>query len=150
MNTPIRRLEGITYWVIEDATAIADFMNTNIRKEWEGDARSESRDPNSDPLLQSLSQYHWSLEIIPTERVTTNPKIMNYIDEKSGYVFSEALVKRSEALQRSIEKYASVMWPVIISKDDYLLLDGYCRFTTLRNMKIPNIYAYVGEGQPIE
>ena len=49
MNTPIRRLEGISYWVIDDPDAIYDFINTEIRKEWEADARSEHRDPKDDP-----------------------------------------------------------------------------------------------------
>jgi hypothetical protein len=45
----IRRLEGITYWVIDDPKAIFDFINTEVRKEWEADARSEHRDPKDDP-----------------------------------------------------------------------------------------------------
>jgi hypothetical protein len=48
MGTPIRRLEGISYWVIDDPDAIYDFINFEIRKEWESDARSEHRDPKDD------------------------------------------------------------------------------------------------------
>jgi hypothetical protein len=43
VNTPIRRLEGITYWVVEDPDAIYDLINSEVRKEWEEDARSDSR-----------------------------------------------------------------------------------------------------------
>lgn len=42
--TPIRRLEGVTYWVIEDPEGIHDYINTEIRKEWEEDVRREHRD----------------------------------------------------------------------------------------------------------
>jgi hypothetical protein len=44
-KTPIRRIESISYWVIEDADGIYDFTNTEVRREWEEDARSEHRDP---------------------------------------------------------------------------------------------------------
>ncbi|MCJ7455748.1 hypothetical protein MUP07_03265 [Candidatus Bathyarchaeota archaeon] len=44
MLTPIRRLEGVTYWVIEDPEGIHDYINTEIRKEWEEDVRREHRD----------------------------------------------------------------------------------------------------------
>ena len=47
--TPVRRLEGITYWVIEDPEGIYDFINKEVRKEWEEDAESEGREPQEDP-----------------------------------------------------------------------------------------------------
>lgn len=40
MDTPVRRLNGISYWIIGDAEAIYDFVNTDIRKEWENDVES--------------------------------------------------------------------------------------------------------------
>lgn len=45
METPIRRLKGITYWVIETPHRIHDFINCEIRKELETDAFFEGRDP---------------------------------------------------------------------------------------------------------
>jgi hypothetical protein len=144
-NTPIRRLEGITYWVIEEPNAIYDFINTNIRREWEADARGDGRDPNTDPLLQSLSKYRWRLEIVDTEQVRPDTAIMGYVNEKTGYNFAESLTKRGETLQTTIEKGGSVVWPLILRKAGYLLLDGYCRFTVLRKMMVPKVYAYVGE-----
>jgi hypothetical protein len=33
-TTPIRRLEGITYWVIENPEAIHNFINTKVLKQW--------------------------------------------------------------------------------------------------------------------
>jgi hypothetical protein len=56
LKTPIRRLEGITYWVIEDPDAIHDFMNNELQKEWEEDARTEHRDPTKDTWLKTLSK----------------------------------------------------------------------------------------------
>jgi hypothetical protein len=46
----------VTYWVIEDPVAIHDFINTEIKQEWETDARSEHRDPEDDPWLKSLAK----------------------------------------------------------------------------------------------
>ena len=63
-TTPIRRLEGITYWVIENPEAIHDFINTEIRKELEADARSEHRDPKDDPWLRTLLKRKWHLEMM--------------------------------------------------------------------------------------
>lgn len=143
-GTPIRRLNGITYWIIEDPKGIYDYINTEIRKEWEADARFEGRDPHEDPWLKTLPQRKWSLEIVKTDRIKLNPNIMNYVDSKRGYIFSESLAKRSDEFQHSIETYSLVIWPVIIRKEDWILLDGYCRYAALKAMNVRKIYAYVG------
>jgi len=38
--SPLRRVEGVTYWVIEDSKEIRKLINTNIRHEWEKDAEN--------------------------------------------------------------------------------------------------------------
>jgi len=144
LTTPIRRLDGITYWVIEDPDGIYDFINTEIRKEWEADARSEGRDPRKDKWLRTLSQSKWSLEILETERIKLNPNIMNYVNTETGYNFAERLAKRSKELQDEIETYSLVIWPVIVRKEKWVLADGYCRYTALRALNVRKIYAYVG------
>jgi len=145
--TPIRRLDGITYWVIEDPDGIYDYINTEIRKEWEADAQSEHRDPREDKWLKTLSQRKWSLEIAEINRIKLNPDLMNYVDGKTGYNFSESLAKRSHELQQEIETYNLIIWPVIVREEDWILMDGYCRYSALRAMKIRKIYAYVGTMQ---
>jgi len=141
---PIRRLDGITYWVIEDPNAIHDFINTEIRKEWEADARSEGRDPQKDLWLKSLFKRKWSLKIMDIDRIKLNSALMNYVDKKRGYYFSESLAKRSQELQEVIEKFSVVIWPLIIKKENSELVDGYCRHSTLRAMNVSRTYAYVG------
>jgi hypothetical protein len=142
--TPLRRLTGITYWVIEDPEGIYDFINTEIRREWEADAVSEYRDPSEDEWLRTLPQRRWSLEIAEIDRIRLNPRIINYIDNKIRYNFSERLAKRSAELQLEIEKRGMVIWPVIVDGDDWILADGYCRYTALRAMNIPRTYVYLG------
>ena len=144
MNTPIRKLEGISYWVIEDVDAIYDFINTEIRKEWETDARSEYREPEDDPWLKTLRKRKWHLEVIGVTQIKLNPDIMNYVDPKRGYVFSKSLERRSSELRQSIELGGVVLSPLIVRREDYQLVDGYCRHATLNAMNVPKTYAYVG------
>jgi hypothetical protein len=141
MMTPIRTLDGITYWVIESPKDIHDFINTQIRKEWTADARDEGRDPKEDRWLESLSSRKWRLEVLRVSAIKPNP--YEFIP-RAGYNFEERLAKRSEQLRKAVETYGSVIWPVIVRHEDMQLVDGYCRHTTLRAMEIPRIYAYVG------
>jgi len=139
--TPIRTLDGITYWVIESPEDIHDFINTQIRKEWTADARDEGRNPKEDPWLESLSSRKWRLEVLRVAEIKPDP--YEFIP-RIGYNFEERLAKRSAQLRKAVETYGSVIWPVIVRGEDMQLVDGYCRYTTLQAMGIPRIYAYVG------
>jgi hypothetical protein len=141
MVSPIRRLDGITYWVIDDPGDIYDFMNTHLKLEWIGDAADEGREPNEDIWLNELPKRKWSLQILELNRIKPNP--YEFIP-RSGYNFEERLMQRSELLRKAIEKYGSIIWPVTVRGDDMQLLDGYCRFQTLKAIGITKIYAYVG------
>ena len=144
MSTPIRRLEGITYWVIDDLDAIYDFVNSEIRKEWETDARSEHRNPKDDPWLKTLPRRKWHLEITGIAKIKLNPDIMNFVDPERGYVFSKSLEKRSLELRQSIELGGVALSPLIVRNEDFQLVDGYCRYTTLKALNVSRIYTYVG------
>jgi hypothetical protein len=144
LDTPIRRLEGIAYWVINDPDAIHDFINTEIRKEWEQDARSEHRDPRMDPWLKNLSKRKWSLRIVQIGQVSLNPEIMNFVDKREGYVFAESLAQRRQELQQVIRRFGVVLWPLVVKEENMQLVDGYCRYVTLKAMGISRIYVYVG------
>jgi len=69
---------------------------------------------------------------------------MNLADLETGRTFLDSLAKRSQELKETIEKFASVIWPVIVKNEDFTLVDGYCRYATLKAMHISKIYAYVG------
>jgi hypothetical protein len=144
LNTPIRRLEGISYWIIEDVHAIYDFINTEIRKEWETDARSEHRNPKDDPWLKTLPRRKWHLGITDIAKIKLNPDIMNFVDPERGYVFSKSLDRRSSELRQSLELGGVVLSPLIVRREDYQLVDGYCRHATLNAMGVPKTYAYIG------
>jgi hypothetical protein len=144
VDTPIRRLEGIAYWVINDPDAVRDFINTEIRKEWEQDAKSEQRDPKDDPWLENLPRRKWSLRIVQIEQVSLNPEIMNYVDKKEGYVFAESLAQRRRGLQEVVQRFGVVIWPLVVKEENMQLVDGYCRYVTLKAMGISRIYVYIG------
>ena len=144
MKTPIRRLDGVTYWVIEDPDGIRDFVNNELRREWEEDARSEDRDPRKDAWLETLSKRRWSLRTIEIDRIKLNLGIMNYKDVERGYVFQESLAKRSQELIETVERFAAVIWPLVVKEEGFMLVDGYCRYTMLGALKASRTYAYVG------
>lgn len=132
--TPIRRLEGITYWVIEDPADITDFVGSVLRKEWEADLRGEGRDPANDTWLADLLRRRWELQIFSTADVKPG----------SDYIFSERLKQRTTELRRTLEVYGSPIWPIVVRKEGYVLADGYCRYSTLKEMGVPRLYAYIG------
>jgi hypothetical protein len=103
----IRRLEGITYWTIKDPDEIYDFINTEVRKEWEEDVKFEGREPSGDSWLKTLSKRIWRLEATEIDKIKLNPSIMNLADNRRGYAFLDELAKRSDELRNAIEKYTS-------------------------------------------
>jgi len=69
---------------------------------------------------------------------------MNLVDAKSGYAFRNSLAKRSQELREDIERFASVIWPIIVRRRNFMLIDGYCRYATLKAMNVSRVYAYLG------
>ena len=70
--SPVRRLCGITYWVIDDPEGIYDFVNNEVQTEWEADTRFECRKPAEDHWLRTLSKRRWSLEVAGMGRIKLN------------------------------------------------------------------------------
>ena len=144
MITPLRRLEGITYWVIDEPSGIYDFINTEVRKEWEFDVKAMPGDPANGVWLATLARRKWRLEIVRSEKITLDKFAMDYVDTKTGYNFAERLAKRRQELRNAIELWGHVIWPIVIRKEDMQVLDGYSRYTTLVEMEISKVYAYLG------
>lgn len=118
MNTPIRRQEEVSYWVIEDPDAIYDFINNEVRKEWIEDAKNEHRDAKNDPWLKTLSKRWWVLELIEIERLRLDPEIMGYVDKSRDYVFKERLEQRRRELEKAIRNFGVVIWPSVVRAED--------------------------------
>src|SRR6266702_3503171 len=122
-RTTVRRLHGIEYRMLEDSDDIHDFINTEVRKELDADFESMGEDPRHDALLNSLPKRRWRLEIVGVDEVRMNPLIVNSADLKTG---------------------RTVIWPIVLLREQQLLVDGYCRHSTLQEMNIPEAYGYVG------
>jgi hypothetical protein len=143
-RTTVRRLHGIEYRMLEDSDDIHDFINTEVRKELEEDFESIGEDPRHDPLLNSLPKRKWKLEIVGVAEVRMNPLILNSADLKTGRRFMERLRERRSELRKALEAGGAVIWPIVLLREEQLLVDGYCRHSTLQEMNIPEAYGYVG------
>jgi hypothetical protein len=135
---PLRRIEGITYWVIDDSEQIRRFINSNIRHEWKKDAETDGIDASVDPWLRRLSRLKWSLQTISLVDVKLEPSLIGRKD------FVTRLEERSKELRRGIELYDQVISPIIIRGEDSMLKDGHRRYTTLKAMRVKRTLAYVG------
>jgi hypothetical protein len=134
----LRRVEGVTYWVLNNPREIGGFINSNIRGEWERDNLSDGVDSDTDDWLLTLPKRTWRLRILDIAKITLDPSMM------ARESFVKQLEKRSNEMRRSLSEYHIVIWPVVLRGEDYRLKDGYCRFTTLKKMGIGRILAYVG------
>ncbi len=114
----LKRVEGITYWVIDDPKQIRKFINTNLRQEWKKDAETDGVDPGRDPWLRDLSKLEWSLQTIAMAKVRPSLSMMRRQE------FIARLKERSKQLRRAIELYDQVIWPVIIRGKDSMLKMG--------------------------
>lgn len=86
--TTLRKLQGITYRVLDDPGDIFDFINHDIRKEWENDRRSVREDPGVDEWLIDLHNSEWRLEIVSLNQISTDPKIIDYKDSEYNFATS--------------------------------------------------------------
>ncbi len=143
-RTTVRRLHGIEYRMFEDSDDIHDFINTEVRRELETDLESMGEDPRHDALLNSLPKRRWKLEVVSVGEVRLNPLILNSSDIKTGRRFMERLRERRLELRKALEAGGSAIWPLVLLREEQLLVDGYCRHSTLQEMNIPETYGYVG------
>ena len=143
-RTTVRRLHGIEYRMLDDSDDIHDFINTEVRKELEADLESIGEDPRHYALLNSLPKRRWKLEIVGVGEVRMNPLVVNSADIKTGRKFMERLRERRLELRKALETGGAVLWPIVLLREEQLLVDGYCRHSTLQEMNIPEVYGYVG------
>lgn len=129
---------------MEDPNEIRDFINTNLRQEWEADLKDQGRSLGSDQWLQTLPKRRWRLEVVETDEIILDPNIMNSSDPRRGYSFQDSLSKRRKELQTVIETFGVVIWPVVVRHEDMTLVDGYCRLTAVREIGVSQVYVYLG------
>jgi hypothetical protein len=143
-RTITRRLHGVEYELFEDSDDIYDYVNTEVRRELEADQANMGRDPRVDPNVSSLSRRKWKLEILDVSNIRLNPLILDSIDVRTGRKFTERIAERRAELRQVFERGGARIWPLVTIGDERLLVDGYCRHSTLSEMRIPEAYSYVG------
>ena len=137
----LRRLQGVSYWIIEDPRTIYEFINTNVRLEWESDVRDAGGIIEGDEWLQALSRRRWTLEVLRLGEVRQDPVVVSYKDEAKGYDFQLSLEKRRTILQNGL-KSGAVIWPLVVDETS-MLRDGYCRYSTLVSLGVSEAHCYV-------
>lgn len=142
--TTVRRLHSIEYRVFEDSDDIHDFINMKVRRELEADLPSMRQDHRDEALLNSLPKRKWRLDVVRVDDVRLNPLILNSSDVKTGRKFTDQLKERRLELRKALEGRGAVIWPIVLLREDNLLVDGYCRHSTLQEMGITETYAYLG------
>ena len=142
--TTVRRLHGIEYRMFEDSDDIHDFINTDVRKELEADLENVGQDPRHNALINSLPRRKWRVEVVSVSEVRLNPLILNSTDPKTGQKFTERLGERRSELRKKFEAGGAVIAPIVLLREEQLLVDGYCRHSALQEMNIPDAYGYVG------
>jgi hypothetical protein len=142
--TTVRRLHSIEYRVFEDSDDIHDFINIEVRRELEADLGSMRQDLRDEALLNSLPKRKWKLDVVSLDDVRLSPMILSSSNVKTGRKFTERLKERRLELRTALESRGAVIWPIVLLREDNLLVDGYCRHSTLQEMGIPETYAYVG------
>jgi len=143
----LRKLQGISYWVIEAPSDIAELVNTNIRREWEADI-AEQEDHEEGRWLASLRKRKWELKMMKLNEIKLSDETMNSRNEKTGYDFRKRLEERVRLLERDIDRFGSVIRPLVVRAEDGQLMDGYCRYHTLKERGVTKTFAYVGGLRP--
>ncbi len=143
-RTTVRRLHGIDYRMLENSDDIHDFINTEVRRELETDFASMGQNPRQDDLINSLPKRKWKLEVVSLDEVQMHPLILNSTDVKTGRKFTERLRERRSELRKALEASGAVIWPIVVLREEQLLVDGYCRHSALKEMSIPEAYCYFG------
>jgi hypothetical protein len=139
----LRELEGVAYWVIEEPPEIARLVNNHIRKEWESDI-AEQEDHEEGRWLQSLRVRRWALVERELSTIKLSDAIMGYVNAKTGYNFRKRLEERKQTLERDIDRFGTIIRPLVIRAEDNRLMDGYCRYHVLIDRNVKKTYAYVG------
>jgi hypothetical protein len=147
MKSHLRYLDKVAYRVIEDPEAIHEFVDEHLRREWKERMRVRGGDPTRSPWLLSLSRRAWKLSIVELGSISLSSRIMNYVAPWSGYNYREDLSKRVTELRKSMQRSGLVIRPIVIRAEDSRLMDGYCRYHTLKYMRISRSYAYSGRLQ---
>ena len=109
------------------------------------DVKCTPNDPAGGAWLATLSKRNSPMEILKIDDISLDEEMMRYVDRKTGYNFRGTTCPKKAGPSEGPPGFRGrVIWPIIVRDEDMHVLDGYCRFTTLKEMGIQRVYAYVG------
>ncbi len=133
-----KRLDGYVYHIAAEPT---EYLKKWLEIEWTKDVVEYPNQPWTSEWLDSLKKLEFKLEIIEIDKVRPRAELMVY--KTDGYSFQKELSERVIERLEAIRMGTSIM-PVVVRGTDMELMDGYTRYTTLKQLGAKQVYAYVG------
>ena len=134
------KLGDFTYNVLPESQ-IKSFLMEYLKQEWEIDHAEFPDQQWTVEWLDLLSRMEFKLKIIKLGDIVLRQELMNYKNDTDDFVAS--LRKRADERKESFMRGVSTE-PLVVNGDNMELMDGYTRYTALKEYQQENVYAYVG------
>ena len=137
-----KKLEKFTYHLIKNGVEIKKYLNKWLVKEWKQDIQEFPDQPWSREWLNLISLMEFRLVKIPINGIKQRQDLMEYRSE--SYNFTEHLLERVKEMEESILQGSSIS-PLVVNGENMELMDGYTRYTVLKNHEMRFVYVYLGK-----
>lgn len=132
-----RKLGDFTYNVLSDPIAIKSYLMKWIMSEWEFDHREAPDEHWTVSWMEALPKLEFTLQVIRLENVRPNADLWSVAE------FQTSLQERAEERELSMLRGVSIE-PLLINRNGFELMDGYTRYTVLKQYEQKEVYAYIG------
>jgi hypothetical protein len=123
-----RRLGDFTYHALSDPQNIKSYLMKWILREWEVDHNEAPDEPWTVTWMGVLPNMEFTLEAIRLAAICPNAELMRAEE------FRRSLKERADEREESILRGISIE-PLLINSDGFELMDGYTRYTVLKNIR---------------
>jgi hypothetical protein len=137
-----RKLGDFTYNILADSSDIKPFLMHWLTWEWSIDHQESPEQIWTVEWLELLPQMSFTLEVLALNDIQPRPDLMNYKTESESFV--EDLQARAEEREVSMLRGVSIE-PIVVNQSGFELMDGYTRYTVLKQYQQKEVYAYVGK-----
>lgn len=131
------RLGFFTYHVLTDPYEIKKHLMKWIMQEWEMDHLEAPHEHWTVAWMEALPRMEFGLKIVQLTEIRLHPDLMKVKE------FQVSLRERADEREDAILRGVSIE-PLVIDQNDFVLMDGYTRYTVLKRYNQKEIYAYVG------
>jgi hypothetical protein len=131
------KLGDYTYHVLRDPNVIKAFLMEWVMREWENDHNLDPDEHWTVQWMNTLPKMTFTLEIIKLDDVHPNPDLM------SREEFLSELKERADDREESVSRGISIE-PLLVNRNGMELMDGYTRYTVLKQHGQKEVYVYLG------